>query len=127
INDAICNLPASLSMDSLEERLRSLALSVEHFARAQSSAAPGYMQAIDRRLDEISRAIVAASASNRSPDTGSLERIEARIMSLARQFEALGDQDPETDLLARLGQLADRVERAASAAELPVRAIEDLV
>src|SRR5690606_7979713 len=45
----------------------------------------------------------------------------------ARQFEALGNQDPETDLLARLGQLADRVERAASAAELPVRAIEDLV
>src|SRR5690606_26197297 len=99
INAAVCHLSESMPMQSLEERLRTLALSVEHFARAQTSVAPGYMQMIERRLDEISRAIAAIAKLNHPANSSDLERIEARILALSRRFEALGEQEAGPGLL----------------------------
>src|SRR6185436_2098502 len=63
INEAVHGLPESLSLRSLEEKVRTLAGAVDHFAQQQGGTGNAPFDVIEERLDEISRAIVASSVS----------------------------------------------------------------
>jgi len=128
ISAAVNMLPESLSLRSLEEKVRGLAKAVERFLRQQEGKTPATFEAIEERLDEISRAIVA-STSLRAPaavDPEPFERIEARITSLARQLEELVEDRPLGAVMERLAALSRRVDDIAERAALPEQAVENL-
>ncbi len=128
INQAVNNLPESLSLRSLEEKVRTLAGAVDHFARQQDSHAAAPFDLIEERLDEISRAIVASATSAAAPffDPEPFERVEARVTSLARQIEELMEDRPSVEVIDRLNLLSQRVDELAAAGSLPEQAIERL-
>lgn len=128
ISDAVNGLPESLSLKSLEERVRGLAGSVERFAGQRDDRSPESLAAIEQRLDEISRAIVAsASAAQPSPlDYETVERIEGRISALARQLDDMARRGPSAEILDRLNLLSSRIEEVAQQADMPARSVERL-
>ena len=127
IGRAVEALPDSLSLDSLEEKVRQLALSVDHLAQRQVSATPEAMAQIEERLDEISRAIAASSRTAEPQfDAEPFERIEARMASLARQVEELADDRPAAEVLSRINTLSARVDDIAQRVEIPQSVMERL-
>ncbi len=129
ISTAVNNLPESLSLRSLEEKVRTLAGAVDHFARQQENADANTFGQIEERLDEISRAIVASTAAATQPnfDPAPFERIEARISALARQIEEVaGDQPTGSEVMERLGLLSSRVDQITQQIHLPEAAVERL-
>lgn len=128
IGHAVENLPESLSLRSLEEKVRALAGAVDHFASQQGRSGGETLGMIDERLDEISRAIVASTvaAQSNGVDPSLLERIEQRMDSLARQIEEVADLRQGGELIERLGHLSGRVDDLAARAHLPEQAIDRL-
>ncbi|MBZ9743910.1 peptidoglycan-binding protein [Mesorhizobium sp. CO1-1-7] len=128
ISNAVNNLPESLSLRSLEEKVRTLAGAVDHFASQQDNRGGGTLAMIDERLDEISRAIVASTvaAQANSVDHESFERIEKRIDSLAQQIEEVAQDRPANVVIDRLNTLSSRVDDLAGRANLPEQAMERL-
>lgn len=128
IGKAVNNLPESLSLRSLEEKVRALAGAVDHFASRENDRSSNTLAMIDERLDEISRAIVAstvaAQASSFDPET--LQRIEQRIGSLAAQIEEVAADRMSEEVMTRLNMLSARVDDLAAQAELPQQAMERL-
>ena len=127
ISNAVNNLPESLSLRSLEEKVRTLAGAVEHFASQQDNRGSDTLGMIDERLDEISRAIVASTvaAQANSVDHEAFERIEKRIDSLARQIEEVAQDHPGNAVMDRLGVLSSRVDELAGRANLPEQRSEE--
>jgi localization factor PodJL len=119
INDAVHDLPESLSLRSLEEKVRVLASAIEHLARHQNRQTLEAFAQIDVRLDEISRAIVASvvSAQTSHFDPRPFERVEARITALARQIEELVDERPDAKVIDRLNLLSQRLDEVAVRAD----------
>ncbi|MER8461624.1 peptidoglycan-binding protein [Mesorhizobium sp. M1396] len=128
ISNAVNNLPESLSLRSLEEKVRTLAGAVDHFASQQDNRGSDTLGMIDERLDEISRAIVASTvaAQANSFDHEAFERIEKRIDSLARQIEEVAQDRPDNAVMDRLSTLSSRVDELAGRANLPEQAMERL-
>lgn len=128
ISNAVNNLPESLSLRSLEEKVRTLAGAVDHFARQQDNHGSSTFGMIDERLDEISRAIVASTvaAQANSFDPEPFERIEKRIASLAQQIEEVTQVHPSGEVIDRLNMLSSRVDDLAGRANLPEQAMERL-
>ncbi|UVK43584.1 SEL1-like repeat protein [Mesorhizobium sp. AR07] len=128
ISNAVNNLPESLSMRSLEEKVRTLAGAVDHFASQQDNRGSDTLGMIDERLDEISRAIVASTvaAQANSFDHEAFERIEKRIDSLAQQIEEVAQDRPGNAVMDRLSTLSSRVDELAGRANLPEQAMERL-
>jgi localization factor PodJL len=128
INNAVNNLPESLSLRSLEDKVRTLASAVDHFANQQDNRGSGTFGMIDERLDEISRAIVASTvvAQANSFDPEPFERIEKRIDSLAQQIEEVTQVLPNGEVIDRLNMLSSRVDDLAGRANLPEQAMERL-
>jgi localization factor PodJL len=128
ISDAVNNLPESLSLRSLEDKVRTLAGAVDHFVRQQDSQAPETFQLIEERLDEISRAIVASTAAAQVPhlDPEPFQRIEARISALARQIDEVVEDRPTAEVITRLNTLSQRVDDLAAQGGLPAEAINRL-
>lgn len=121
ISNAVDSLPESLSLSSMEERLRSLAVSLDQFVGHQTSA--NLHAAVEDRLDEISRAITASASIAQTPafDIATLERIEARISSLAAQLEEVVQDRPGGMIVERLNALSERVDEIAARLEVPER------
>jgi len=129
ISQALDNLPESLSLRSLEEKVRMLAGAVDHFARQSEHGSSETFGQIEERLDEISRAIVASTAtiSQTSFDPEPFQRIEARISSLARQIEEVVAEDrPNREVMERLNLLSQRVDDISQHTHLPEAAVERL-
>jgi localization factor PodJL len=126
IHAAVGNLPDSLSISSLEEKVKTLAAAVEHLARQKEMPGATTFDAIEERLDEISRAIVASAQPVPGFDNGHLERIEARIASLSRQLEELVEDRPADAVMKQLSALSARVEEIAGRAELPETSVDHL-
>lgn len=128
ISNAVNNLPESLSLRSLEEKVRTLAGAVDHFASQQDNRGSDTLGMIDERLDEISRAIVASTvaAQANSFDHEAFERIEKRIDSLAQQIEEVAQDRPGNAVMDRLSTLSSRVDELAGRANLPEQAMERL-
>ncbi|MEI8717436.1 peptidoglycan-binding protein [Mesorhizobium sp. ISC11] len=128
ISNAVNNLPESLSLRSLEEKVRTLAGAVDHFASQQDNRGSDTLGMIDERLDEISRAIVASTvaAQANSFDHEAFERIERRIDSLAGQIQEVAQDRPGNAVMERLSTLSGRVDELAGRANLPEQAMERL-
>ncbi|MEO5757021.1 MAG: peptidoglycan-binding protein, partial [Mesorhizobium sp.] len=128
ISNAVNNLPESLSLRSLEEKVRTLASAVDHFASQQDNRGSDTLGMIDERLDEISRAIVASTvaAQANSFDHEAFERIEKRIDSLAQQIEEVAHDRPGNEVIDRLNIMSSRVDELAGRANLPEQAMERL-
>jgi localization factor PodJL len=128
IHAAMASLPDSLAIDSLDQKMRTLATAVEHVARQKEIPGAATFAAIEERLDEISRAIVASSAQSAPGLDGGehLARIEARITSLSRQIEELVEDRPVDALVKQLNLLSARVEDIADRAEMPDSAVDRL-
>lgn len=128
ITEAVSSLPESLSMRTLEEKVRILATAVDHFANQQDRRDHQSFALIEERLDEISRAIVAATSMIEAPyfDTEPLQRIEARIGSLARQVEELIEERPSVEVIDRLTLLTQQVSQIAANASVPEKSLERL-
>ncbi|WP_296747262.1 peptidoglycan-binding protein [Mesorhizobium sp.] len=128
IGNAVNSLPESLSMHSLEEKVRTLAGAVDRFASQQTTRGSETLAMIDERLDEISRAIVASTvaAQANALDPETFGRIEKRIASLAVQIEEVAQSRPGAEVIDRLNLLSSRVDELAGRADLPERAMERL-
>ncbi|MEP9396800.1 peptidoglycan-binding protein [Mesorhizobium sp. KR2-14] len=128
ISNAVDNLPESLSLRSLEEKVRMLASAVDHFVRQHEPQGSETFAQIEERLDEISRAIVASAAAARMPnfDPEPFERIEARISALARQIEEVAEDRPGREVIERLNLLSQRVDEITEQVHLPQAAVERL-
>lgn len=128
IGHAVNNLPGSLPLGSLEDKLRVLAEAVEHLSRNHEPVSPQSFDLIEQRLDEISRAIVASSVSVQAaaPSAEPFERIEARISSLARQIEELTETQASPHLLERIDLLAQRMEDLAHGSGAQPDAVDNL-
>lgn len=126
ISIAVSNLPESLSLRSLEEKVRMLAGAVDHFINRESDRGSDTLAMIDERLDEISRAIAASSAAAQSSnfDAELFERIEHRMTALAAQIEEVAADRPDMQMF--ITSLSHRVDELAAQSGLPQQAIERL-
>lgn len=132
IQSAVDTLPQSLSLQSLEEKVRVLATAIDSLSRQNPHASAEHLELIESRLDEISRAIVATSVSMQPlpMDYVPFERIEARLSALAERVEEIGAEDNTQALAdhvgARISSLTDRFDALASASQLPEEQIARL-
>ncbi|TPL05202.1 MULTISPECIES: SEL1-like repeat protein [unclassified Mesorhizobium] len=128
ISSAVSNLPESLSLRSMEEKVRTLAGAVDRFAGQQTARGGETLAMIDERLDEISRAIVASTVAAQANafDPETFGRIEKRMASLAVQIEEVAQSRPGAEVLDRLSLLSSRVDQLAGRADLPEQAMERL-
>lgn len=114
IETALARLPESLGIAPLEERIRALASGVEALARREQDTELGHFVALEERLDEISRAIVATSVQPAPTiDMAPIERIEARIATLTSRVDRISDAGDAELLSRRIAELSDRVEALA--------------
>ncbi|MCO5146618.1 MAG: peptidoglycan-binding protein [Aquamicrobium sp.] len=128
IGSAVRTLPTTGALRSLEEKMRVLQDAVERFSHEPAHPDTRMFDALEDRLDEISRAVAAAYSAPRAPafDPEPFERIEARISSLARQMDEAAQDTTARDLGDQLAALSHRVEDLAHRVDLPERAIERL-
>ncbi|SKA34871.1 peptidoglycan-binding protein [Consotaella salsifontis] len=115
IEASLARIPDAMVIVPLEERIHALALGVDALARRQAEPDVEQFKALEDRLDEISRAILAVSReASREIDMAPIERIEARIASLAARVDRLGD-DSETEAMSRqIADLAARLDAIAA-------------
>ncbi len=123
IGDSVSNLPQSHSIGALQDDIRSLIDTVHK--RAGSGLSQDAVETIDARLDELSRALVSAQSKPAQVDTGPLERIEARLASLAKTVTPSRTISSEaTEITKRMEALTERVETLAGRSEAADSAIE---
>ncbi len=125
IQNAVDSLPQSLSLQSLEEKVRVLATALDGLSRQNPGVSAEHLEVIESRLDEISRAIVASSvaAPAMSFDHTPFDRIEARLSSLSQRVEEIAADDSAQMLAehmaARIAGLTERFDEMARAAAMP--------
>ncbi|GLU25557.1 peptidoglycan-binding protein [Brucella sp. NBRC 12950] len=86
------------------------------------------LRQIDSRLDEISRAVIAANRHPHSDQEGALrlERIEQHLSELTHQLDSsVAEQNADT-LFRRLGELSQRIDALSEGSKLPDQAIDQL-
>jgi localization factor PodJL len=115
-------LPDALPLSALDRKMEHLSGIVERMSKQKPPVIPPVsFDAVDRRLDEISRAIVALSVIDRKPasiDSAPIDRIEARLNALSEQLTALGQNETDDDAITdRLDALAERIEAASQQAD----------
>jgi localization factor PodJL len=127
IGRAVGKLPESLSLHSLEDKVRTLATALDQFIAHQDGRASQTFEHIEERLDEISRAIVGATvAAQQQASPEPFQRIEARIAALARQIEEVSEDRTDTRMMDQLQALARRVDDLAAQSSTPDEVIDRL-
>ncbi|MGE3366866.1 MAG: peptidoglycan-binding protein [Rhizobiaceae bacterium] len=118
---ALNSLPDSLPLRSLDDKMRKLSGAVEQFVQHQDARQPQSLNAIETRLDEISRAIVASAVSSASggADAEQMKRIEARISTLSRQIEDSAQGSSFHETFDRLDSISRRVDTIADRLDHP--------
>lgn len=127
IGAAVQELPDSMSLRSLDEKVRSIADALNSFSEERNQVSPEAFSTIEQRLDEISRAIIASSVAAQPAaaiDYDILDRIESGMSSLANQLSVLDDDRPA--IFDGLTQLSQRIEDIARRSDQPSEAIERL-
>ncbi len=114
IRHSVDGLPHSMPLQNVEDKLHLLTDAVEQMSRRHGASLPTkFMQQMDERLDEISRAIVATSrpASMQYAEADAFERVEARITALTSKIESATYDHTSDTILKRMGELAQRVDQ----------------
>ncbi|OLP58284.1 hypothetical protein BJF93_06635 [Xaviernesmea oryzae] len=123
LSEEIVSLDSVAALSAVESRLVTLAQAVDTLSRQVrpgDTAIQEQFSALDRRLDEITRAIVVGGRS--ATDAAAVSRVEARLGDLTRQIEAMPVQGSE--LAGRIEALTARMEelsREDAAARLETR------
>lgn len=110
------------SVRLLEGKLIAIAKALENIGahlEPNSQAMLDQFAQLDRRLDEISRAVAAAGRNNSaSTDPRLVERLEDRIATIAQYLEALSKKTSgmgrEGELVERIDALSERIEDLAN-------------
>ncbi|MEW9835874.1 peptidoglycan-binding protein [Mesorhizobium marinum] len=128
IGRAVGELPDSLPLRALEDKVRTLAAALDHFIERQDGRASQTFGQIEERLDEISRAIVAATVASQHQhvDPEPFERIEGRISALAKQIDEVAEDRAGSEMMQHLQALSRRVDELAARSSLPDEAVERL-
>lgn len=110
----------------IEEQLHAMGSGISALTQSQSSgtpvasdpALPEYFEGLDRRMEEITRAVMAsATAGNISTDESAFDRIEARITSLAKTVENIALDNSTNPQLDELNSMPDQLIQAISGLE----------
>ncbi|MDX0651830.1 peptidoglycan-binding protein [Sinorhizobium medicae] len=116
IKAQINSLDKGSAVEVLEGKLVAVAKAIEMLGRQiqpdDRRFAPQFA-GLDRRLDEISRAIAADDRNVAGADGSFVERLEGRLTDLSRQIDSLSVRG-DSGLGARIEALAARVEDLAS-------------
>jgi localization factor PodJL len=132
IQSAVDSLPQSLSLQSLEEKVRVLATALDGLSRQNPGVSAEHLEVIESRLDEISRAIVASSVSAPaiSIDYAPFDRIEARLSALSGRVEEIAADESALTLAehmaSRIAGLTERFDEMARSAAMPEEQIARL-
>ena len=110
-------------LKALERRIAGIAQSIEA-VRAQTGEGPD-LTAVEARLDDIARAVIAASQTPAPIDTAPFERIEARIAGQQRRLDER-DKRRDADYADAIGGIAKRLEFVGEAQEKTVEATSRL-
>ena len=115
IEAALDRLPETLSIAPLEERVQALALSIEALTqRQQDETDADHFGQLEERLDEISRAIVNASTRAPALDMTPIDRIEARLQTLAARVDEVAEGADTAFLTQQIVELSERMEDMAN-------------
>lgn len=122
IKSQLGSMSQSPAIRTMEERMLALATALDEAGKRiipNDRAMAEQLSGLDRRLEEISRAISATPRNaNPSFDPAFLQRLESRIGALATQIDQIGvnTNRPDTAYLLgdRLEALAERIEDIAS-------------
>ena len=95
------------SLKAVERRIAGLSQSIE-VVREQTGTGPD-LTAIEARLDDIARGVVAASQSVTEIDTAPFERLEARLANQQRRLEER-DKRRDSDYADTIAGIAKRLE-----------------
>ncbi len=113
IREALAAMPDSKPVQALEAKIATLSRSIEDLARQPGAPAAEMTRQFDLvagRLDEITRAIVTLQpAAVEKFDTAPLERLEARLNSVAKKIDAMAPGESSVLLAERIETLAARV------------------
>ncbi|MBD0413276.1 peptidoglycan-binding protein [Oryzicola mucosus] len=128
IHAAVGDLPRSAALQSVEEKVKTLATALDGFVRQQGAQNEDTRQLIAERLDEISRAIAASSTAGNKPgiNADAMLRLETHILALAAQIEDMVRNNGDTGLGEQLEALSARVDDISARADLPAEAFERL-
>lgn len=106
---AVSELPGRPALDSLETRLQKVSETVAGLSETGAGPDAPQFAAMEERLDELTRAVVSLSVSP-DEDNDALDRVEARLASLAKTVDQLVDNErqraAEDKFPASLGELA---------------------
>lgn len=119
LNDSVNSLAESKALDQLDQRLQTLVEAVDGLATSNQSAQSfePNLVAIESRLDEITRAIVAVSVKGQNgsdSDPATFERLEHRISELGQGINLLAERDDDeqfTHLAERIENLSHQLEK----------------
>ncbi len=102
LRQAVEQMPSTPAFDFLEQQLGAITQSIEYLTHGDEGYLPTRFHVLDERLDEITRAVAALSTNPQGGQDhlAGLERVEARVVSLAKQIEV----DSGHTLPADLGQ-----------------------
>jgi len=89
IGDALERMPGAFPFAAIEERLAGLATAVGALAQGEDDGVARHFAHLNERLDEITRAMVAVSVQ---PGSDALDRVEARVASLAKTIETMAEE-----------------------------------
>lgn len=123
IKQHLGSMSDSPAVQALEHKLLSIATAMEslgNMMQPHDRAMTEQFSALDTRLDELSRAIVAnRTAAQPSIDPALMQRLEGRISGLADQIDVMSRdaarRQPADDLSARLETLTMRIDELGSA------------
>ncbi len=108
---SVQSMPQPETISAIERQLSEVAAGVHNLAAGGSDTLPHYFEALDARLDEISRGLVAASAHPPvDVNQDAFDRIEARIASLSTTVESLVAAEGAGGGLADLAAFTEQVD-----------------
>ncbi len=116
MKSSLGDLTISPAIRSLEDKLIMLATAVESLGKMQPDDQKiiDQFEGLDRRLDEISRAIAASARSQPAMDPLALQRLEDRLGALSGQISDLPAAEADPELAQRIDRLSSRLEEIAA-------------
>ncbi len=113
LDETVAKLSESMALEALDQRLQTLVEAVDRIAQVSTStpSLEPNLEAIESRLDEITRAIVAVSVKERdAQEPAVLERLEQRLVELSQNLDMIAQKDDEQ----QFNQLTGRIENLAA-------------
>jgi localization factor PodJL len=117
IKSGLGELSAAPAVRALEDKLIAVATAIESLGRSVEARSDlsGQFSSLDRRLDEITRAIAASARQASAPsDSAALHRLENRIAELVAHVDAITQPGHEAEIAQRIEALTARIEDLAS-------------